>query len=153
MALYLVQHGKSIPREIDRECGLSAEGHSEVVRMADIARQYRVRPKLIEHSGKKRARQTAELLAAALEPEGGLREGSGLNPLDDTAAFARTIDSHKDLMVVGHLPFLERLVSQLITGSSSPPVFKLQNGGILCLDKDPDTHSWVIKWALMPKIT
>ena len=40
----------------------------------------------------------------------------------------------------------------LVTGSVGTPVFKFQNGGILCLDEDPESRSWVIKWSLMPKI-
>jgi phosphohistidine phosphatase len=55
-------------------------------------------------------------------------------------------------MLVGHLPFMERLTSYLITGSIDIPVFKFQNGGIVCMDKDPDSRSWLIRWALMPKI-
>jgi phosphohistidine phosphatase len=55
-------------------------------------------------------------------------------------------------MLVGHLPFMERLTSYLITGSTDKPVFKFQNGGILCMDQDMDTHTWFIKWALMPYI-
>jgi len=66
--------------------------------------------------------------------------------------FSEIIDSSEDLMLVGHLPFMARLTSYLITVSIDRPVFKFQNGGILCLDKDSDTGSWVIKWALMPKI-
>jgi len=55
-------------------------------------------------------------------------------------------------MLVGHLPFMERLTSTLITGSDKRLVFKFQNGGIVCLDMDPDKPAWFIKWALMPKI-
>ena len=57
-----------------------------------------------------------------------------------------------NLMLVGHLPFMERLTSHLITGSSENLVFKFQNGGIVCLDQDPGTDTWFIKWALMPNI-
>ena len=77
---------------------------------------------------------------------------SGLNPLDDVTALVDKIDSRDNIMLVGHLPFMERLTSHLITGSIDDPVFKFQNGGIVCLDRDPDSGSWVIKWALMPKI-
>lgn len=55
-------------------------------------------------------------------------------------------------MLVGHLPFMERLTSTLITGSSERLVFKFQNGGIVCLDREADQPAWFIKWALMPKI-
>jgi phosphohistidine phosphatase len=55
-------------------------------------------------------------------------------------------------MLVGHLPFMERMTSFLITGSTENPVFKFQNSGIVCLDQDPETKSWFIKWTLMPNI-
>ena len=152
MAVFLVQHGKNIPKEIDPNKGLSDEGRSDVERIASVAKGYKVHVSRIKHSGKTRARQTAEVLASELKPEGGVEESSGLNPLDDVAAFASTINSKDNLMLVGHLPFMERLTSYLITGSFDKAVFKLQNGGIVCLDKDPDTDSWVIKWALMPNI-
>lgn len=152
MALFLVQHGRSLTREEDPEQGLSGEGIAETERIAGVAKGYGVRPSCIAHSGKKRARQTAEIFAAALRPEKGVQERTGLNPLDDVAPLAAALDSKEDLMLVGHLPFMERLTSTLITGSGERLVFKFQNGGIVCLDKDPDKPAFFIKWALMPKI-
>ena len=75
-----------------------------------------------------------------------------MNPLDDVTAFADKIDSAANRMLVGHLPFMSRLASHLITGSIELPVFKFQNSGIVCLDKDPDSQAWFIKWTLMPNI-
>jgi phosphohistidine phosphatase len=152
MALYLVQHGKSLPKEVDPDPGLSEEGRSEATRIADVARGYQVQVTSILHSGKKRARQTAEIFAAALKPTEGLQERKGLKPLDDVAALAAEIGNHQHLMLVGHLPFMEKLASYLITGSADKRVFKFQNGGIVCLDRDSGDPSWYIKWALMPAI-
>ena len=152
MALYLVQHGKSLPKDKDPQKGLSQEGVSETERIAQVAKGYQVRVSKIIHSGKTRARQTAEIFEAALKPSGGIHERSGLNPMDDVTAFAETIDYKEDRMLVGHLPFMERLAAYLITGSFEKPVFKFQNSGIVCLDKDPATESWAIKWTLMPHI-
>jgi phosphohistidine phosphatase len=153
MALYLVQHGKSLPKEIDPDQGLSDEGRSEVKRIADVAKEYDITISGIEHSDKTRARQTAEIFASALTPGKGHRERMGLKPLDDVTSIATTIESGSDIMLVGHQPFMGKLTSYLITGSMDTPVFKFQNGGILCLDKDPDTGSWVIIWSLMPNIS
>ena len=152
MALYLVQHGKSLPKDKDPQKGLSEEGISETKQIAEIAKGYGVPVTGITHSGKTRARQTAEIFASALEPAGGVQERSGLNPLDDVTVFAGDIDSTENRMFVGHLPFMERLTAHLITGSIEKPVLKFQNSGIVCLDMDPDAQSWVIKWALMPQI-
>ena len=86
MALYLVQHGKSLPKEADPEKGLSEEGRSEVEMIAAVARGYGVPVAGISHSGKKRARQTAEILAAALDVQDRTAERTGLGPLDDVIA-------------------------------------------------------------------
>ena len=67
VALYLVQHGKSLPKEEDPERGLSPEGLTEVEGIADAAKTNGIRVARIDHSGKKRARQTADLFASALQ--------------------------------------------------------------------------------------
>jgi phosphohistidine phosphatase len=152
MALFLVQHGKSLSKDIDPGKGLSEEGIGDVKRIAGVAKSYRVHVSSIKHSGKKRAHQTSEIFASDLNPEDGVEEIPGINPLDDVVAFASTLTSDADIMIVGHLPFMERLTSYLTTGSADMTVFKFQNGGIVCLDRDPAADSWVIKWTLMPNI-
>jgi phosphohistidine phosphatase len=152
MSIYLVQHGKSLAKELDPGKGLSQEGISDVERIAGVAKNYGVKVALIKHSGKKRAMQTAEIFANALQPDKGVQESSGLNPLDDVTSVAENLSSIEETMLVGHLPFMERLTSYLLTGSTEKVVFKFQNGGIVCLDQNPEDRSWFIKWALMPKI-
>jgi phosphohistidine phosphatase len=152
MSLYLVQHGKSLPKDVDPNQGLSVEGKSEVQRIAEVAEGYGVKVSKIAHSGKERARQTAERFGAVLTLPHDIEERDGLKPLDDVSAAAATLNTSENLMLVGHLPFMERLTNYLVTGSSDGLVFKFQNGGILCLDQDPESGSWFIKWSLMPHI-
>ena len=152
MALYLIQHGKSLSKNQDPDQGLSAEGIAETERIAKLAKDAGLAVSQIRHSVKIRARQTAEIFVAALNPKQGIREVSGIKPLDDVAAYAADIDPSEDIMLVGHLPFMERMTAFLITGSIDKPVFKFQNSGIVCLDKDPEAQAWVIQWALVPKI-
>jgi len=152
MALFLAQHGKSQPKDMDPGQGLSPEGIVEVERMATSARAQGLRVGRIVHSTKKRARQTAEIFAAALEPAGGVLEQEGLKPLDDPAAFAATIAETDDLLVVGHLPFMEKLVAYLVTGSMEPFVLKFINAGIVCLDRDPAGGRWFIRWTIVPRL-
>ena len=152
MALYLVQHGKSQPKDVDPQQGLSEEGRSEVEMIAAVARGYGVPVTAVCHSGKARARQTAEIFAAALDVTDRLTERPGLKPLDDVTTVAQTLTADENQMLVGHLPFMERITSYLITGSIDKPVFKFQNGGIVCLDQQPDDRLWFIKWSLMPNI-
>jgi phosphohistidine phosphatase len=152
MALYVVQHGKSLPKAEDPEKGLSAGGKMETERIAGVAKGYQVKVSRIVHSGKKRARETAEILASLLPPAGGLEPRNGMNPLDDVRTFAGSLELDKNVMLVGHLPFLERLIGLLVCGNPDQTVFKLQNSGILCLDHLPEIKNPVIRWALMPSI-
>jgi phosphohistidine phosphatase len=152
MALYLVQHGKSLPKDVDPEKGLSEEGKLEVRKIAETARSYGIHVSRIIHSGKTRARQTAQIFASELNIGQEIEEGAGLKPLDDVAACAVNIDPEADLMLVGHLPFMEKLTSYLVIGSDEKPIFKFQNGGIVCLEKGPDEKFWIVKWSLSPNI-
>lgn len=150
MALYLVQHGKAAPAGIDPERGLTAEGRSETERIADVARGYGVAVSSILHSGKKRALQTAEIFADRLGAD--FDTTGGMDPNDDVAAFAARISAADNRMLVGHLPFMEKLAAYLVTGSAERPVFRFQNSGIVCLDINEPAGTWVIIWALMPHI-
>ena len=152
MALYVVQHGKSLSKAQDPEKGLSAEGKMETERIADVARGYQVRVSRILHSGKKRARETAEILSLRLSPAGGCESVAGMNPMDDVRTFSDGLELEQHIMLVGHLPFLERLIGQMVCGNPDQIVFKLQNSGILCLDRVPEVKNPVIRWALMPSI-
>ncbi|MBT8357622.1 MAG: phosphohistidine phosphatase SixA [Desulfobacterales bacterium] len=152
MALFLVQHGKSLSKDLDPDQSLSKEGINEVERIASVAKEYSISVVKINYSTKTRARQTAEIFASILKPSGGIHERSGLKPLDDVTAMADKLDNQENIMLIGHLPFMERLTAYLVTGSVEKPIFKFQNGGIVCLDKNPDSFSWIIKWTLMPNI-
>ena len=109
------------------------------------------------HSGKKRAEQTASIFAAAFTKGISLDVVSGIGPMDDVKTFAQTIDPEDNLMVVGHLPFMPRLVSYLIAGSDDMYIYKFQNSGIICLDWSSEESGagggWFIKWTLNPNIS
>ncbi len=153
MSLYLVQHGLNLGKDKDPEKGLSEEGISTTKMIAQVAKSYKVEVLSIHHSPKKRARQTAELMSAVLLPQAGIQEKSGLLPLDDVALPAGNLANHDQLMLVGHLPFMERLCSLLVTGTPEHLIFKFQNSGIVCLDREDGSPYWFIKWALMPNIS
>jgi phosphohistidine phosphatase len=152
MALYLVQHGQCHSKEQDPLKSLSDLGREQTGLIAGVAADYKVSVSKVAHSGKLRAQQTAEILADALKPENGVQVISGIAPLDDVASFAGSLNLSEDLMLVGHLPFMERLISYLVTGQEEPSIFQVQNSGIICIDEDPRTGKSIIKWTLMPQI-
>jgi len=88
-----------------------------------------------------------------LKVENDISQADGIKPMDDAIAFARHIDEIDDLMIVSHLPFLERLTACMTSGNPETTVFKFQSGGIVCMEQLPAPYEWVIKWALMPNIS
>jgi phosphohistidine phosphatase len=155
LILYLVQHGKAHPKEVDPERGLTPEGRAETEKVAAGAAKIGLRVSEIIHSGKKRARETAEILANHLAPGTVPIASGGLDPDADLAPAVERLGTKDLLMLVGHLPFLEKLVSYLIVGDSSTRVVEFENSGIVCLEaarERPGKGDWAVKWALTPEI-
>ncbi|WP_291322007.1 phosphohistidine phosphatase SixA [Desulfonatronospira sp.] len=149
MQIYLVQHGKNRPKDEDPEQSLSPEGEKDVRRIAETAGHYQVQVACILHSGKKRAEQTAAIMAESLNPSQGVRSAEGLGPLDDVQAWQNKTSSLDRFMLVGHLPFMQRLASLLVAGDQENRIVKFQNAGIVCLEEE---QGWHVKWTLMPGI-
>jgi len=156
MALFLVQHGISASKDMDPERGLTELGTEETNRIAMVAKGYKIPVQKIVHSGKKRAEQTAAIYHQALAPDTPLKMISGINPMNDVRNFASGIEPQENWMVVGHMPFMERFVSYLTTGSEHIRVYRFQNSGIVCLDIEGGIDKpadWFIKWTLNPNIS
>lgn len=153
MNIYLVQHGRPVPKEENPERPLSDVGRGDVERMAAFLKSAGVEVEVILHSGKTRARETAEIMASKLQPKRESLEKKGLSPLDDVKRVADEIEqSNKDLMIVGHLPHLSRLASLLTAGNESIPVVGFQQGGVVCLRPGEEEKRWAVAWMLVPEI-
>jgi len=152
MHLYLVQHGRQLSKEIDSSQPLSEEGLGEVETIAQMAADKGIFVQRIEHSSKTRARETASRLNHWLHPPEGMAQRGDIGPLDDVAPLAQEVRSRPNLMLVGHLPFLDRLTTYLILGKTAPTLFRFQNAGIVCLDLDEENGQWGIVWTLMPHV-
>ncbi len=152
MPLYLVRHGEAYSEAADPDRSLTEAGKATVDAMAQLATSFKIPVSQISHSGKTRARQTADIFSKYLKPAAGATEIKAINPNDDVTRIAPELDPALNTMLVGHLPFMERLVSYLITGSPDKSIIKFQAGGIVCLDQIEKNGSWHIKWALMPKM-
>lgn len=155
MNLYLVQHGKPVPEKENPERPLSEEGRADVNRVAELLKAAGVRPGCIFHSGKLRAKQTAEIMASMLSIASGPHERKGLAPMDEVDPVANDIlNSQEDLMIVGHLPHLSKLVSLLATGKASLPVVAFQQGGVACLrgQMQEGVWDWKLAWMIVPEL-
>jgi len=150
MKLYLVQHGEAKSEAEDPQRSLTDQGRREVEQVAQAASRLRLHPSKIYHSGKLRAMQTAEILANALRSP--VEATPGLNPNDDVRDWADRVSRVKeDLLFVGHLPFLEKLASLLITGDESARPVLFQYGAIVCLEQR-GSGRWGVRWILTPEM-
>ena len=152
MYVYLVQHGAAKSAVEDPNRGLSDAGRRDVERMAEFLAPLRLSLDRIEHSEKLRARQTAEILAVPLRPPEGTHEVAGLAPNDDVElVFGRLQQGSKNLMLVGHLPYLSHLVSRLLGLDLKRAVLRFQMGGVVRLDRDEATQ-WEVRWVFPPEL-
>jgi phosphohistidine phosphatase len=153
MRLYLIQHGEAKPEVEDPERSLTPRGEKEVVSVSKAASGLPIVPSKIYHSGKLRAKQTAEIIAGALKiPDSSVQPVQGLNPNDNVRPWAERISKEReDLMLVGHLPFLEKLTSFLLCGDENARVVLFRYGAIVCLDQKEDKE-WAVRWILTPEM-
>jgi phosphohistidine phosphatase len=152
MHLYLVQHGAAKSDAEDPRRRLTAEGAKTVERMAEHLSVLRLRVVRIEHSDKERARQTAEIMAAHLYPAEGTRQVSGMAPNDEVGPMRERLqDESESLMMIGHLPYLSRLVSVLLGVQQDRTLVTFQMGGVVHLERD-DNREWRLRWILVPDL-
>jgi phosphohistidine phosphatase len=153
MKLYLIQHGEAKPEVEDPERPLTPRGEKEVRSVSKAASSLHINPSKGYHSGKLRAKQTAEIMAVNLKiPDPSVQSVQGLNPNDDIRPWAyRVSEEREDLMLVGHLPFLEKLTSFLLCGDESARLVLFRCGAIICLDQKEDKR-WRVLWILTPEI-
>jgi phosphohistidine phosphatase len=149
MDFYLVRHGEAKPDHDDARRPLSDRGRKEVEEIACAAAAKKIEIDAILHSGKLRAKETAEILARFLSPAGGVREISGLAPEDDPLPAAAELEAAEtSLMLVGHLPHLGRLASLLVTGDCERKMVEFSPATMVCVARSQ--AKWTLAWAISP---
>ena len=152
MRLYLVQHGKPLPKEENPDKPLSEQGRRDVTHLAEFLERAGVTVDMAFHSGKSRAEETASILVSRIGKGLKAEKREGLSPLDDIKGVVYTVlEEKKDLLIVGHLPHLGKLASYLIAGDESLPVVTFQQGGMVCLEKGEEGN-WTLAWMIIPDI-
>jgi phosphohistidine phosphatase len=152
MRLYLVQHGEAKAKELDPHRHLTEKGVRDTEKVAAFLKPLGLNVSVVWHSGKARAAQTAELLATALHPAQGVIQRDGLAPNDPIGPVAGAVRSaDEDLMIVGHLPFLGKLASELVAGSEESDVVVFQNSGVVCLEPRGNGN-YRVRWIVTPEL-
>ncbi|HAJ92354.1 MAG TPA: phosphohistidine phosphatase SixA [Gammaproteobacteria bacterium] len=152
MKLYLLQHGEAVSKQEDPGRPLSERGVQDVQAVAALLGNAGIKVARVWHSGKRRAEQTADILAKVVLAGGRAEVVEGISPNDPVGEFATDADVwEEDTLVVGHLPFMSRLVSLLVTGDTDTELVQYQPGSLVCLER-LDAELWVITGMLRPAL-
>jgi phosphohistidine phosphatase len=147
MLLYLVHHGDAVGPDVDPRRPLSAEGKAEVGRLAAQAAALGAKPGVVWHSGKLRAKQTAEAFWRACNALAEFSATRDLQP-DDPPQWMRDRlrMEARDILVAGHFPYLPRLLALLITGGEAGVMFPQH--GVVALETRDEGQTWEERWRL-----
>ena len=152
MYLYLVQHAEAVSKDIDPSRGLSEQGMDDIKRVSQYISGLDMNVHEIFHSGKKRAFQTAQVLATHLKIEDKIIETDGLSPMDEPETwFSKINDLNRNVMLVGHLPYMAKLASLFLCGNKDNITVNFEMGCIVCLRNDDDLN-WSADWIVKPRI-
>src|ERR1041384_730573 len=143
MFLFLVHHGDAVGPDVDARRPLSAVGRASVERVAAHAAARGAKPAVVWHSGKLRAKQTAEAFWRACNALAEFSATRDLQPDDPPAWMRDRLRAEpRDLPIAGHFPHLPRLLA-LLLGTDAPA---FPQHGIVALETDDEGESWKEVW-------
>jgi len=156
--LYFVRHGLAEERgdawPDDTKRPLTDEGMSRLRKAARALARLGVAIDVVLTSPLVRARQTAEIVAAGLDPRPSLVNVDSLAPDGNFTTLVADLEKHARktrIALVGHEPMLGELAARLI-GSRHPIEFK--KGAVCRIDLEdlPPAGPADLRWMLTPKI-
>jgi phosphohistidine phosphatase len=145
LKLVLVHHGDAVGPEVDTRRPLSPLGEAQVARAADEAAARGARPEIVWHSGKLRARQTAQAFWRACNALAEFKASPDLQPDDPPSRIRdRLRGETRDILIAGHFPHLPRLLSLLL--ARAPATVPLH--GVVGLESDDEGATWRETWRI-----
>jgi phosphohistidine phosphatase len=162
MNLYLMRHGIALPQDDpsvthDAERPLTPKGMKRMRKAARGLRELGISFDAILTSPLVRARQTAEIVAAALGLESRLEEISGLAPESTVEHLMFGLTRYQDrehLLLVGHEPLLSNTAAYLLGGRKPANVMvNFKKGSLCCIEIEalPTSGPGTLHWLLTPK--
>ena len=147
--VYLVHHADAVAGNVDHTRPLSPRGVAQADQLAKLLAERGAKPAVIWHSGKLRARQTAEACWRAVNPFAEFAAARGLQPDDDPDTMAVALDAeNRDVLIASHMPFLPALLHRLTTGRRDRMSAAFPLHGAVALERN--STLWVERWRLSP---
>ena len=162
MNLYLLRHGIAQPQDDntvthDAERPLTGKGVKRMRKAAKGVRRLNIPFDSILTSPALRARQTAEIIATALNIEARLEEISGLAPESTVEHLMFGLTRYQDrahVLLVGHEPLLSNTAAALLGGRKPANVtLDFKKGSLCCIEIEtlPTANPGTLRWLLTPK--
>ena len=148
MRLFLVHHAEAVGPDVDTRRPLSPLGEAQATHAATEAAARGARPAVVWHSGKVRARQTAQAFWRACNALAEFKASPDLQPADPPSRIrARLRGDARDILIAGHFPHLPRLLSLLLTGADEAPAL-FPPHGVVALETDDEGETWKEIWRI-----
>jgi phosphohistidine phosphatase len=145
--ILLVHHGEAVSPAVDPARPLSGAGLGGVARVAEQAAARGVKPDVIWHSGKLRARQTAEAFWRICNPLAAFSATRNLQPDDPPVWMRDQLDGEtRTIVLVGHMPHMPRLLRLLVTGDADAVTVTFPQHG--CVALEPHDDRWKELWRI-----
>jgi phosphohistidine phosphatase len=128
--------------------------------LAQKAAERGVKPAVIWHSGKLRAKQTAEAFWHRCNPLSTFAAARGLQPTDPPSWIVETLtakslapsgkrsETSADIMLIGHFPHMPRLLALLVAGNPEAAPADFPMHGIVALEEL--NGKWIENWRMGP---
>lgn len=157
MHLYLSQHGDAVPKSENPDRPLSDKGRKDVGRMASFLARARLPLAGVVHSGKLRAQQSALILSEGLGAGRVVQDCAyPISPNDPIEPLYDALMANKDIednvLIVGHLPYLDRLLSRLVAGDEGAQCVRFEPGCVIALSREDQAPTWQIEWVMQPRL-
>ncbi len=145
MNLYILRHGIAVEPgtpgfENDSERPLIPKGERRLREAAAAMKKLELSFDLILSSPFIRAKQTAEIVAGELKLKKRLEFSDELAPGGSFKALIHALNELKpapeNVLLVGHEPYLSRLISLLVTGGADAAAIEMKKGGLCKLEAD-----------------
>lgn len=154
MKLYFFRHGHAEdaqgPEFDDFTRNLTSKGIGRTEAAGKALVKLGVKPKYLYASPRARARQTADILAKALDVKVSVREevNFGFNSQHVQSMIAE-LEAIDEIMFVGHEPDLSITVSSLVGGGE----ILMKKGGMARVDVSPQSAlTGVLVWMMAPRL-
>lgn len=152
MKLYLVRHGEAVVSDNGGDVALSEWGKFEVEKSGTEIADRIDNLYTIFHSNKLRAHQTAKIIQTKLKFDATvpMNEMEGLKPNDSAEEIAEWAGQvQNDIMLVGHLPFMNKLAGILLKESEKNYSLSFGTASVASFERG-ESGDWMLLWFFNP---